>query len=72
MKDIHQSAKELRIHLGRPSWLSSIGVGSREGQPAIILFLVHPPAVGNPIPDEWDGYPVIAREFGPLAPLGSS
>jgi hypothetical protein len=70
MKDIHQAARELRIHLGRPSWLSSIGVGSQDEHPAIILFLVCQPKVGNPIPSEWDGYPVIAREFGSLAPLG--
>ena len=71
MRDIKQAASELQRRFGRPSWLSSIGVGSEDGRPAIIVFVVFPPTVGDPIPDEWEGYPVVTREFGAFASLGS-
>lgn len=71
MKDIRQAATDLRVHFGRPSWLSSIGVGSEDGRSAIIVFVVNTPRIGNPIPDEWEGYPVVMRVFGSFAPLGS-
>jgi hypothetical protein len=71
MKDIRQAARSLRAHLGRPNWLSSVGVGSIDDHPAIFIFLVYTPIFGDPIPDEWEGFPVVKEEFGPIAPLGS-
>lgn len=71
MKDIYEAAKDLRIHLGRPSWISSIGIGDHDERPTIIVFLVQTPIHADPIPDTWEGYPVITREFGPFVPLGS-
>jgi hypothetical protein len=71
MTDIKQAALDLQKHFGRPPWLSSIGVGSEDGRPAIIVFVVFEPRIGNPIPDEWEGYTVVTRLFGSFAPLGS-
>jgi hypothetical protein len=71
MTNIKQAATELQKHFGRPPWLSSIGVGSEDGHPAIIVFVVSFPKVGNPIPEEWEGFPVVTRLFGSFASLGS-
>ena len=43
MITIDQAVQDLREHLGRPSWLSAIGVGCKDDQPAIILYLVFTP-----------------------------
>jgi hypothetical protein len=71
MTTIDQAVKDLREHLGRPSWLSAIGVGCKDDQPAIILYLVFTP---KPKPsffdDGWEGFPVVPRQFGRVAPLG--
>jgi hypothetical protein len=71
MNSIDQAVKDLREHLGRPSWLSSIGVGLKGDQPAIILYLVFTP---RPKPaffdDGWEGFPVVPRQFGSFAKFG--
>ncbi len=71
MKDIHQAVKELRAHLGRPPWLSAIGVGEEAGQPVIILYIAT--ATRPRLPDldaGWQGYKVSFYDFGSFAPLG--
>ncbi len=73
MRDVHQAAKDLREFLGRPPWLSAIGIGSQDDRPAIVLYLVYPPKPKPRFLDEgWEGFPVLTREFGSFAPLGSS
>lgn len=72
MKDIKQAVNELRETLGYPDWLSAIGHGMREGQPVIILYLNGTWRPRLTFFDEgWLGYPVVTREFGAVAPLGS-
>jgi hypothetical protein len=71
MTDIEQAVRELREHLGRPPWLSAIGIGAQEGRPVIVLYLTSSwkpklPSVEN----GWKGYPVLFHEFGSFAPLG--
>jgi hypothetical protein len=70
MTGIDQSVKALREHLGRPSGLQAIGVGSKDDRPAIVLYLVFTP---KPTPvffnDRWEGFPVVPRQFGRHAPL---
>ena len=65
MKDIHQAARDLGAHLGHPPWLTSIGVGSQNGNPAIIVLLAFVPKTEVPVLDEgvWEGYPVVS-DFG--------
>jgi len=71
MTDIDQAVKDLREHLGRPSWLSAIGVGSIDDRPAIVLYLVFSPKPKPAFFDEgWEGFPIIPRQFGNFAPLG--
>ncbi len=71
MKDIHDAVKELRERLGRPGWLSAIGVGEENGKPIIILYLTTSTRPRLPwLNDEWEGYKVSFFEFGTIAPLG--
>jgi hypothetical protein len=71
MKDIQQAVKDLRQYLGRPPWLSAIGVGEEDGQPLIVLYLTVPTKPHLPALDHgWEGYKVAFYEFGSFAPLG--
>jgi hypothetical protein len=71
MNDIQQAVKELRERLGRPPWLSAIGVGSQDGEPVIVLYLTSTPKPDLPfLEGGWQGHPVQFREFGSFAPLG--
>lgn len=71
MKDIQQAVKELREHLGRPSWLSAIGIGDEDGKDVIVLYLSTPMKPRLPSLDTgWQGYKVAFYEFGSFAPLG--
>ena len=68
--DIKQAAAELREKLGRPAWLVSVGVGEVEGREALFLYVTsanHPPL--EYLKDGWNGYPVVIRKFGAIAPL---
>jgi hypothetical protein len=74
MKDIQQAAKDLGERIGHPPWLTSIGVGSENGDPAIIVLLTFTPRTLVPVLDKgtWEGYPVVCRLFGQYAPVGLS
>jgi hypothetical protein len=74
MKDIKQAATSLGERLGHPPWLTSIGVGSKDGHPAIVVLLAFPPKTEVPVLDQgfWEGYPIDCRLFGSYAPLGRS
>jgi hypothetical protein len=70
MITIDQAVKDLREHLGRPSWLSAIGVGSKDNEPAIVLYLVFTPKPEPAFFEEgWEGFPVVPRQFGNFAPF---
>jgi hypothetical protein len=72
MMGVDEKAREascsLLEHFGRPGWLTTIGVGSKGGGPALIVFL----RVGQreiphvEIPATWEGFPVVVRYMGPL------
>jgi hypothetical protein len=65
------AATSLRARLGRPPWLSAIGVGALDGRPALVLYLTSDWRPRLPFLDGgWEGYPVLFREFGSVAPLG--
>jgi hypothetical protein len=71
MIDIQQAVKELRERLGRPPWLSAIGVGSQDNAPMIVLYLTTAQKPDLPFLDNgWQGYQVQFREFGTFAPMG--
>lgn len=72
MKDVNEAVKDLRKYLGDPPWLTSIGVGSQDDRPVIILYLSSEPKTDVPLIDDkvWHGHPVIIRVFGSFAPLG--
>ncbi len=69
---IQEAATELREHIGRPSWLVSIGIGLKDGQEAIVLYLSsnRPPDLEY-LRDGWHGFPVTIKKFGSLSPIGS-
>lgn len=51
-------------HLGRPGWLSSVGIAGDR----IVAYLRlnrHPE-----LPREWEGYQVETKYFGEFAPIG--
>ena len=67
MKTCQEAASSLAEHLGRPSWLTTVGAGNNE----IILYLRtrwHPdlPCLEN----GWEKYPVYTKFFGEFAPIG--
>jgi hypothetical protein len=71
MSDIQQAVKDLRERLGRPPWLSAIGVGSQDGAPVIVLYLTSESKPDLTFLEKgWQGCPVQFREFGSFAPLG--
>lgn len=71
MKSIQQAVKDLRERLGYPDWLSAIGQSMRDGQPLIVLYLTATWKPSLPFLDEgWEGYQVVVRENGAVAPLG--
>ena len=70
MKTIHEAVKDLREHLGRPPWLSAIGVGEKDNQPVIVLYLTSTKPRLPSLEEGWEGYRVIFHEFGSFAPLG--
>lgn len=72
MMDIHQAAKDLREHLGRPAWLSAIGVGEQDDRPVIVLYLVFKPKRRPAVLDKgWEGFPVVSFDYGTTVPLGA-
>jgi hypothetical protein len=71
MKDIQQAVKDLREYLGRPPWLSAIGIGEEGDKPVIVLYLTSPSKPNLPMLEAgWEGYKVVFHEFGSFAPLG--
>ncbi len=71
MKTIHEAVKDLREYLGRPPWLSAIGIGEEDHQPVIVLYLTSSAKPRLPSLDAgWEGYKIVFQEFGSFAPLG--
>ena len=52
-------------HLGRPSWLTSVGIA---GDTFVVYLRTHQ---HPPLPKEWEGYRIETKFFGEFAPLGA-
>lgn len=65
---VNYAADSLRAFLGRPLWLTCIGIAEREVETTIILYTrtdYHPA-----LPEKWQGFRLECRTFGDFSPLG--
>jgi hypothetical protein len=68
--DARQAATELRDKLGRPDWLTSIGVGTVAGIESIMLYVVKDSPTALDLAESgWHGIPVVVRTFGAISPI---
>lgn len=68
--DIPQAATSLREKLGRPPWLSAIGVAEKRCE-IVIYSAVSLKETMRELPFlHWEGYTIKVVEFGSFAPLG--
>jgi len=70
----YQAAQTLREHLGHPPWLSAIAVGVIDGRETIILYTSSgyrswSKSSATQPPKDWEGFPIIRRHFGSIAPV---
>lgn len=65
---VEYASDSLRAFLGRPLWLTCIGIAEREVETTIILYTrtdYHPA-----LPEKWKGFRLEYRTFGDFSPLG--
>ncbi len=67
-----EAVTELIKAIGRPNWISAIGVGGGTEPPSIVVYMRCMPSGGMPdfVKDGWLGHKVITQMFGEFAPLG--
>lgn len=68
MSTVRQAYHRLCDHLGRPGWLSSVGLIENDPQGFVIYLRTrrHPE-----LPGEWEGFPVEVKFFGEFAVMGA-
>jgi hypothetical protein len=69
---VHDAARSLRMAVGRPSWLISIGVGETDaGQAAILLYVARQELIPQElVRDGWEGFPIVVRLSNPFVAAG--
>ena len=70
--NIREAAKALRAQLGRPEWLTSIGIGQFDGYEALVLYLKNGECPRHLLVDGFEGFPVVTRVFGEINPLNDN
>jgi len=65
-----RAAKSLHEEYSTRPWFQAVGLGEKDGKPALYLYLLRNSKEAKEI-TEYSGFPVIAEKIGPIMPLGS-
>lgn len=61
---LQAAAQNLSQHLAVNTWLTTVGIGSEDGQDCLFVYVSRVgKAERSAIPDEWEGYRVIVRKM---------
>jgi len=61
---IEEAADSLQRRIGRPDWLNAIGVGEKDGRPALYVYLKTKDVPPADYVTEWMGYQVVWKVIG--------
>jgi len=61
---VEQAAKLLQSHLKSSPWVTAVGVGETDGNPAIVLYVKSMKSADVEfLKDGWKGFPVVVRKM---------
>lgn len=67
---VQDAAVELYENLGPKPWLTNIGIGSKDGEDCIYIYVKRiPRKERGVIPKKWQGFYVMVKNIGDIMPF---
>jgi len=68
---VREAAKKLFGALAYPTWVSSVGIGEKDGKQTIYVYVTSKKAASKAMEEqkEFEGFPIVVEQIGKVRPL---